>query len=219
MTKAFIAACSFSFVIMFMPVMVIAQTETDLEEAQTTTELRPIRSEDVTAESRAENRQARIDEIKNSLQERLTAAEEQRITSRCSAAQTVVDQLQSRLDTAQESRANAYAEITTKLTNLEAQITEAGVDASSLSDALTQMQTQVDGITASMIDYSTLLSDLSAMECEADAEGFKAVLETARTERADIVTQAQAIRDYLANDVKSILETLRSQLSTASEES
>ncbi len=165
-----------------------------------------------TADVTAAQRQTRIDEIKARTAERVTDAEATRIQGVCSAAQTVVERLQTNLDTVIANRRTGYNSITEKLQAIMTRLASTDVDTTQLSTAITDAETQITALISSVQSYQTTLSDLAAMDCQADPTGFRAVLAEARTQRASIVTESQALKTFITENVRTTLQQIKDQL-------
>ncbi len=136
----------------------------------------------------------RIAERKTLLKTKLDAAAQTRIKARCAAAQKLVTTAKTRSDKAVENRQKAYEAVQTRLSSLLAALEKNGVDTSSIKELQTQVKTAVDKLKSDVAAYNQTLSDLSSMGCTTDPAGFKATLETARTQRQQIVKDLVALR-------------------------
>jgi hypothetical protein len=63
--------------------------------------------------------------------------------------------------------------------------------------------------------YTQTISDLGSMDCVTDPLGFKATLESARTQRDLVAKDAAAIRSYLTDTIKPTLQEIRTSLDAA----
>lgn len=165
----------------------------------------------------AEKRAERVQNYKERLAEKLTFAEERKIKGSCKGAQTVVLRLSENAGQVKQIRENAYGSISEKLERLVGKLDAAGVDSSTLSDALASMEAEVDIFLATMTDYETILIDLGEMDCETDPEAFKAALSAAKQQRVTLVSSSQGLRNYFNESIKPILQQIRAELTTGTE--
>jgi hypothetical protein len=196
-----------------MPLLVVAQEEimTIAEDISTTSE--PA-SQDVTAEARATQREARIRALKEKKDGRIAASEERIIESRCRSAQVVVDKLQSRLNKVVDNRREKYSNLTSRLNELMQKLQLAGVDTTELEAAIVEIELISTSALTTIETYYTNLSDLATMDCESDPAGFKALIDEARSKRVEIVSLQGTLKSSINEKVKPILQSIRSNLET-----
>lgn len=154
----------------------------------------------------------RLEAYKEKAAERLTAAEERRITGACKAAQTKTARLTSEVDSIAQKRRNAYDSVSTKLADITAKLIAAGVDTTELSAAVDEFNVQATAFLAAIDAYKVTISDLSEMDCELDAEGFKAALSAAKEQRVALISSSQALRVHLNDNIKPVLTAIRASL-------
>ena len=66
-------------------------------------------------------------------------------------------------------------------------------------------------------NFTQVLDDIQVVNCKADPAGFKALVETARIYRGQIVDKSNAIRDFAVNDIKQTLSTHATELQPKTE--
>lgn len=214
MKKIFISMVVVMFAAVSLPGFVMAQDDSGTNDAATDQQTDDDATSDSSDTDRASDRQTRIDAIKDRITDRLSAAEERRVAGVCKAAQTIVNRLQENLNTATENRSAKYTEVIEKLNTLLTRLQETTADTSALEAAITEIDSQANALVAAINSYQLLLDDLASMDCEEDPSGFKAVLSDARTTRGNLVAQAMTLKTYVTEDVRTILSTIKDQLST-----
>jgi chromosome segregation ATPase len=202
-----------------IPINANAQ-ENEVETAvPTTTSVEPVTmtddsTEEMTPEQRKAKAEERIKAAKDKMASKISAAQEKRIASVCKSAQTKVEKLQANISNIVENRQEKYTKVSTKLAEVSAKLKAAGADTTELDAAIAGMESKITEVTTELEDYNTSLSDLAIMDCEEDPSGFKAALETARTQRTEAVLLTGTVKTYVNETIKPILQTLRSSLTT-----
>jgi chromosome segregation ATPase len=192
------------------PVFAVAQEE-PVTTQNSTTQAAPV-SEETTNSSDAEKRDARIKAIKEKAEAKITAAEERRVAGRCIAAQKTVENLQTKMNTVVENRREKYSEITSKLENLVVKLQAASVDTVELEAAIAEVNADVDTALTNIEAYNTSLTDLVGMDCESDPAGFKALVDSAREQRKEIISSHGQLRSRINDSVKPVLQALRERI-------
>lgn len=218
--KLSLAVAVLSLLTIGLPVFASAQENETQTAVPTTTSIEPEttsemeNTESMTPEQKKAKVDARIKEAKEKMTTKITAAQEKKIANVCKSAQTKVAKLQANIANIVENRQEKYTKVSTKLADVTAKLSAAGADTTELETAIAGMETKITEVNAKLEAYSTSLSDLSAMDCEADPSGFKAALEQARSERTETVLLTGTVKTYVNETIKPILQTLRSSLST-----
>lgn len=171
-----------------------------------------VQAQDITAEGRAQERQARIEQYKQTVTDRLSAAEQTRIAGVCSTAQTRVERLQSGFNAAINNRQRTYESLVDKLALVSDQIQLTGVDTAVLDTYITQMQLDAQEIVSSMSLYQQVLADVAGIDCEADVDGFQSALTVARTTRGELKSSSQELRVYINETIRPEIESLKLQI-------
>ncbi len=216
--KKILVALMFILGLGILPVATFAQEDS----AQSTEEVTPTTvpsdgETDNATQGQEEKRAERLQNYKDRLAERLTIAEERKIKGACKGAQNVVLRLSENASQVKQIRQNAYSSISDKLERLAVKLEVAGVDTSTLNDAINSMDAEVDIFLATMTDYETILVDLSNLDCESDPQAFKAALSAAKQQRVTLVSSSQGLRNYFNNSIKPILQQIKQELSTDTE--
>ncbi len=176
-----------------------------------------VSAQDITVDGRAAERDARIDKYRKNVTDRLSATDERRVAGVCKAAQNIVDRLQSNLDSVIEKRQQTYASVGDKLSSASDQLEAAGLDVTELNRLISQLQADAQAVITLARDYQQILTDLAALDCEADVEGFRAALGAARSARTELVTAARGLKAFVNDSIKPEVQSLREQLAAASE--
>lgn len=163
----------------------------------------------------AEQKQAALDRIqerKEELKTKLTAAKEERIQARCQSAQGKLSSLSGRITGLETSRTQVYANLMNRLSNVQDRLQAQGVDTAALDANIQQLQTKINAFNTSLQSYKTIIGDVTVGECADDAEGFQASIDAARAALKDMREQSTDIREYLKGTIKTTLQTLREQV-------
>ena len=171
-----------------------------------------VQAQDITAEGRAQGRADRIEQYKQEVSDRLSAAEQRRISGVCGAAQTRIDRLQDGIDRVIDNRQRTYGSLTDKLALLSDRLELAGLDTVQLDTYISQVQLDAKAVVSLATEHKQVLADITAMDCESDVDGFQAALTIARTNKADIKLLSQELTSYIQETVRSELESLKLQL-------
>lgn len=160
----------------------------------------------------------RLAKRKAALKQRLTFAEQNRLKLGCRAAQGRLRSVEVRLNGIETRRHTAYENLTNRLTGLSEKLADKGIDVTVLNQQLTELQAKIADFDANLAEYKQAVADLTAMDCQADPEAFKASLEAARTARAETVQAARSVNQYLKETIKPTLQTIRSNLAETENE-
>lgn len=220
MYKKLLVIIALTLAVTSSPLLVYAQEDSIDPNLNTVTETQSQESEDVTAETKAEQRAARIQALKDKKQERITQLEQKRITQKCKPAQNIIDKLQSSMNKVVENRKEKYGNLTSKLSELSTKLLAAGVDTTELDSAITEIEMTISDAILLIENYNTSLSDIAAMDCESDPEGFKLTLDEARVQRTEIISLQGTLRSGVNEKIKPLLDSIKLSLQdeTVSEE-
>lgn len=138
--------------------------------------------------------QDRIAERKAALKTKLDAVAQARIKTKCVAAQKLVTASKTRSDKAIELRQKAYQAVSERMSTLMTALENNNVDTTTLKDLQAQVKTATEALKKSVDAYNQTLADLSAMDCSADPEGFRATLDSAKTQRQQIAKDAASLK-------------------------
>ena len=136
----------------------------------------------------------RIAERKTALKTALDATVQARLKTKCVAAQKLVTASKARSDKAIEVRQKAYQAISDRMENLVEALQNNNVDTSTLENLQAQVKTAIETLKKDVTAYNQTLADLSAMDCAADPAGFRATLDTAKTQRQQIAKDVAALK-------------------------
>ena len=185
------------------PATVIAQEVMDSNEVLMTTQSAQAQAKTTLTE--------RLAERKAALTTKLTTAQTTRLAARCAAAQTKIATHAQGIDTSVAKRAEAYEKIQTKLAGLVDKL-EDKVDTDELEAALAVLDQKISDFTAAGATYRQTLADLGELECTDDATGFRASLDSAKTEHTAVVAAAKAVRAQVQDVIKPLLQAIRTEL-------
>ena len=160
-------------------------------------------------EAESSRRKGRIEKLKSDLKIRLSTVEKSKIALKCEGAQTVVKTRKSVNQKADEARNKVYTRVIAKLESLVANLKAKDVDTASLETIITELRSKVALYATAQSAFQQSLLDLSSLECKTDPEGFKAALETVRTNQQSVFRSAQDIKAYLKDTLKPELVKLK----------
>lgn len=149
--------------------------------------------------------QDRITTRINNLKTKLTETEQKHLQTRCKAAQGNIMSLVTRTGEIKTKRSTIHENIIDKLNKIVTKLKAKNVDTTSLESQIKELQTKINTFNLDLATYTATVTDLSNMDCATDPTGFKASLETARTQRDTVAKDAAAIRTYLSETIKSEL--------------
>jgi sirohydrochlorin ferrochelatase len=217
-----ISASVTSLVLISFPVIVFAQENEATNQPEQIMQITNLETSEDSTMAESINVDDRIKKLKEKATEKITIAQSRRIEARCSNAQTKLTNISARLAESIEKRRTIYLASTTRLSDLVQKLQAANVDTVELETAISEMTTLVTNSLDSADTYVQSLADITEMECSADPEGFKAVLDEARQKRVEIVSYQSQIQAIKNEKIKPILQTIRESLSnseTTTEES
>ncbi len=201
--KSLLAIAIFALSFNAVGVIALAQTGGNTTTQPTTTDVK----------STDKNLSQRIAERKAALKTTLDAAAQTRIKAKCAAAQKLVTASKTRSDKAIQNRQKAYESISARMANLLTVLEKNNVDTTTIKDLQAQVKTAVEKLKTDVNTYNQTLTDLSAMDCTADPTGFKALLDTARTQRQQVAKDAAALRT-LTGKITAELAKIKGQNAT-----
>ncbi len=157
----------------------------------------------------------RIADHKAAMKIKITAAQKQRLQTKCKASQGKLSSAGQRINGLETSRTQVYKNIIDRLTKLSDKLKEKGIDTTELNTDIKSLQTKIDTFNTDLTGFKQVVGDLATMDCEADPEGFSAALEAARSDRQQVHDDAQGVRTYIDETIKPLLKTIRSKLEPA----
>lgn len=154
----------------------------------------------------------RIQKRKTELKISLTNTEKVRIKAKCKASQGLLSSVGGRVKGIETSRTQVHQNIIKHLTELSEKLKNKGVDTTELDANITKLQELINTFNIDLDAYKHAVSDLVAIDCATDPDGFKASLETARTALKKTQDDSKAIRAYVKDVIKPLLATIRAGL-------
>lgn len=161
--------------------------------------------------------QTRIEKRKAELKVKLTNAEKLNLQNKCKAAQGQVSSVKGRAKGLETSRSEVNENIISNLTKLSEKLKNKGIDTSVLNADIAVLKTKIATFNTDLTTYKQAVSDVAVMDCKADPDGFKASLAAARTSLENVNKDSQAIKSYVKDTIKPLLQTLRGKLDTEQE--
>lgn len=140
-----------------------------------------------------------------------------RIEQRCESAQSKVRSLYQATSNSLNSRNEAYYRADAKLWVVIGRLKLANRDTFQLEKQRASFAKQVADFQVTTNNFTQVLDDIQVVNCKADPVGFKALVETARIYRKQIVEKSNAIRDFAVNDIKQTLSTQATELQPKTE--
>ncbi|HSX45086.1 MAG TPA: hypothetical protein VLF39_03205 [Candidatus Saccharimonadales bacterium] len=167
-------------------------------------------STDTTTEKTMEDR---ITQRKAEFKTKLTTLQQNRVKLRCKQAQGGgIKSLDGRIKGLQTSRKEVYTNLVDRLNKLVDKLKTKGIDTTKLESEITVIKGKIDTFNNDLATYKQDVGDLKDLNCSSDPVGFKASLESTRTERQTLVNDGKAIKDYVKNTIKPTLKDIRGQI-------
>lgn len=157
-------------------------------------------------------REARIKTLKEQQKIRLSLTEKKKIQDKCQAAQGKVSSLGGRINGLETSRTKVHANLLARMENLVAKLKTKNLDTTQLEASITELEAKIATFNTDIATYKQSISDLRALDCKTDPEGFKAALQTSRTNLEKVRADAKAVHSYLNETIKPLLKTIRAQV-------
>jgi hypothetical protein len=216
----------FAALLFAAPVFVsaVAYGETGTEPATTTTQQRiddggvdVNDTNETETEAQKTERETRIKKLKDVQKVKLAAAEKKKIQTNCQAAQGKVSSVSGRFKGIETSRGEVHKNVVNHLNELVVKLKAKGADTTQLEANIATLNTKIETFNTDLATYKQSVSDLKALDCKTDPEGFKAALTTARTNLEKVRADATDIHSYLKDTIKPLLKTIRTQIEEATE--
>jgi hypothetical protein len=202
----------------FFALPIIATAIVFAEDDDTTTNQDTTQSTDDSTQTKEEALEARLEKRKAQFELKLTFLEELRLKNRCKASQGLISRVEKRIKGIETSRTRVYDNIVNHLNALVTKLKANDIDTTELEASLTTLQTKIDAFNTDLATYKQAVSDLVAIECQDDPEGFQASLEAARAALEKVKTDAKEVRTYLKDTIKPLIVGLRSQVEAKQED-
>lgn len=188
---------------------VVFAQDTTQPTATTTTKTE---TENSTNDDDAKSLAERIAKRKAELKIRLSNTEKLRLQTKCKASQGLISSVKGRIKGIETSRTHVYKNILEHLTSLSEKLKNKGANTDELNADITTLQTKIDTFNTDLAAYKQAVSDLVAIDCKTDPDGFKASLEAARAALQKVNQDALAVRSYINDTIKPLLKTIRTEL-------
>ncbi|MGH7249826.1 MAG: hypothetical protein ACREGC_02530, partial [Minisyncoccia bacterium] len=132
------------------------------------------------------------------------------------AAQTKIGVLQTRFGNSVVTRTKAYDNLESRLDKLTTNLKAKSVDTTTLEQQITELKSKITTYNTDLTAYKQSLSDLKAVDCKTDPDGFQAALQAARSAHDTLVNDALAVRTYLVDTIRPTLESIAKSLESTS---
>ena len=172
------------------------------------------KADDTTTETPAQKaeRAARIQHEKEVQKVKLATTDKVKLEGKCQAAQGKTTTVSDRLKTSETARNDVHKNLVAKLTSLDEKLKAKGIDTTQLEADIATLNKDISTFNTDLATYKQSVTDLKALDCKTDPEGFKAALLTARTNLEKVRTDATTIQSYLTDTIKPLLKTLRDKV-------
>lgn len=127
----------------------------------------------------------------------LGSAEATKLKGACKAAQAKAKSLALKAAYSTVAREKVYSDITSQLKTITARIKDADIDTKDLQEVSVELAKRIAQYKTDYASYGTSVADISEVDCVTDPTAFKVALLTARTNRATVVADTTAIREYI----------------------
>jgi hypothetical protein len=154
----------------------------------------------------------RLTERKAELKTRLTTAQKTKLQTKCKAAQGLLSPVREKIKGYETARSNVYGGVLSKLTDLSTKLKAQDVSTTQLDAAVTTLQGKITTFNTDLTSYKQAVSDMTDMDCASDPDAFEASLVAARTALQKVNQDATDIRNYVKDNLKPILATLKTDL-------
>lgn len=128
-----------------------------------------------------------------------------RLGEQCTGAQGKIRTLYQSVTKTIEDRKKSYHRVDAKLWVTIGRLKLADRDTFELEKQRSNLADKINDFQTTATNYTQTLDDIQLINCKADVVGFKALLETARIYRQQVVDKSSSIHDYTANDIKKTL--------------
>ncbi|HET7673583.1 MAG TPA: hypothetical protein VFK11_03675 [Candidatus Saccharimonadales bacterium] len=143
----------------------------------------------------------RIAQRKKERQVRLDQDNTERIQGQCTNAQSKLRTLNDSYTTSADKRDSVYRGIDAKLWIIIGSLKLINKDTFKLEQQRSAYLKKVKAFENQSDQFQQAISDMEAMNCKADPEGFQALLETARLYNAQIRSSFTSIKSYLVDHI------------------
>ncbi len=155
---------------------------------------------------------------KEALKTKLTKAEQNRLKTRCKAAQTAIIKITEKAKTVRTTREGVYDKVIERAKGVSTKLKDAGKDTTAIDANIKELEAMVATFKTDLQTLRQAAADVSNMDCVTDPTSFKSSLETLRTARQAVQDDAVKIRTYIKDHLKVTLETIRTSLGETKKE-
>jgi hypothetical protein len=131
----------------------------------------------------------------------------QRLVSTCAGAQAKLRLIQTGEVAMLQKRTTVYGSIDGKLWVVIGQLKLANQDTFQLIKQRQALADKIAAFQTTAADYKQVIDDALLINCKADPNGFKALVDTARLYHDQLHSQSAEGRDYIINTVKASLKS------------
>lgn len=149
--------------------------------------------------------ESRVAQRKAEREVKLDDKDTRRYVERCVNAQSKIRPLYQTVTKIIDGRNKSYQTVDAKLWVTIGRLKLAGKDTFQLEKQRTNLADQINDFQITGSNYTQSLDDIEVINCKADPVGFKALLDTARLYRQQVVGKSGAVHDYIVNDIKKTL--------------
>lgn len=185
-------------------------TTTSNEQTQTVEDKYKV--QDKSAEDFKKNLEERIKARKEELKTNLNTAKQAKIKTKCQSSQSLINKVSEKASAAKTSRDEIYNNVTKNATKLSDRLKENGQDTTELDSSIAELNTLIENFKTDLKDMRQAAQDLSDMDCKTDPSGFYTSLEELRASRELVAQDSAAIRDYIKNTLKPLLQEIRTNI-------
>lgn len=100
---------------------------------------------------------------------------------------------------------SVYQKISEKLAEVSSRLKEAGVDTGQMNDQITELNNQIAVFQTQLNSTHQSAVDASSIDCAADPSGFKAALESLRSDREALAKTSAGIKAYITDTIRPTL--------------
>ncbi len=161
-------------------------------------------------------RAARVEQTKLAYPIRLSDQEKTTLANHCKKAQVNLSKIKIRLEARESIISTKYNLIDLHITAVQKRLASEGVDTSIIDLLLTSFQRLSMEHQQAFVSYQLALDDATAIDCAADPQTFKALIEDVRTKRQEFVSSINAVKDFSGADLKTSFDALRTRLNSRS---
>ncbi len=194
--------------------LVVPSISTAVAVAETTSTDSNSSSNDSTTLTEAQKTEMndRLEKQKTEFKVKLAAADKLRIELKCTAAQGLISSVKGRIKGIETSRGEVYKNVVDHLTDLSAKLKAKKVDTTALDADIAVLKTKIATFNTDLASYKQAVTDLVAVGCKQDPEGFKAALLAARADLDKVRKDAEDVHTYITGTIKPLLVQIRSQV-------